>query len=105
VRVAEVTPSAGPLGPGASTAALRDGRMAVFTRPPNPPEPDRALRYGTILVEPDAAMLSGPVEQHAAGRLRTRVAHVLPLEKAARGHELAEAGGLRGKVVLVPEGR
>jgi hypothetical protein len=30
---------------------------------------------------------------------------VLPLEEAARGHELAEAGALRGKVVLVPEGR
>jgi NADPH:quinone reductase-like Zn-dependent oxidoreductase len=94
-----------PLGPGASTAALRDGGMAVFTRPPNPPEPDRALRYETILVKPDAAMLSGLAEQLAVGRLRTRVAHVLPLEEAARGHELAEAGGLRGKVVVVPEGR
>lgn len=93
-----------PLGPGASTAALRDGGMAVFTRPPNPPEPDRDLRYETILVKPDAAMLSGLAEQLAAGRLRTRVAHVLPLEEAARGHELAEAGGLRGKVVLVPGG-
>lgn len=93
-----------PLGPGASTAALRDGGMAVFTRPPNPPEPDRDLRYETILVKPDAAMLSGLAEQLAAGRLRTRVAHVLPLEEAARGHELAEAGGLRGKVVLVPVG-
>jgi NADPH:quinone reductase len=94
-----------PLGPGASTAALRDGGMAVFTRPPNPPEPERALRYETIRVKPDAAMLSGLAEQLAAGRLRPRVAHVLPLEEAARGHELAEAGGLRGKVVLVPEDR
>jgi NADPH:quinone reductase len=94
-----------PLGSGASTATLREGGMAVFTRPPNPPEPDRALRYETILVKPDALMLSGLAEQLAAGRLRTRVAHVLPLEEAARGHELAEAGGLRGKVVLVPEGR
>jgi NADPH2:quinone reductase len=93
-----------PLGPAASTAALRDGGMAVFTRPPDPPEPDRALRYETVLVKPDAGMLSGLAEQLAAGRLRTRVAHALPLEDAARGHELAEAGGLRGKVVLVPEG-
>jgi NADPH2:quinone reductase len=94
-----------PLGPGASTAALRDGGTAVFTRPPNPPEPDRGLRFETVLVEPDAAMLRGLAERLAAGRLRTRVAHVLPLDEAARGHELAEAGGLRGKVVLVPEGR
>jgi NADPH2:quinone reductase len=93
-----------PLGPGASAAALRDGGMAVFTRPPAPPEPERALRYETVLVKPDAAMLSGLAEQLAAGRLRTRVAHAVPLEEAGRGHELAEAGGLRGKVVLVPEG-
>jgi NADPH:quinone reductase len=94
-----------PLGPGASTAALRDGGMAVFTRPPNPPEPERDLRFETILVKPDAAALKGLAEELAAGRLRTRVAHVLPLEEAARGHELAEAGGLGGKVVLVPTGR
>jgi len=89
-----------PLGPAASTAALRDGGTAVFTRPPDPPEPDRDLRFETILVEPDHAMLARLAEDLAAGRLRTRVARVLPLEEAARGHELAEAGGLRGKVVL-----
>ena len=94
-----------PLGPAASTPALRDGGMAVFTRPPNPPEPDRDLRFETVLVQPDAAMLSDLAERLAAGRLRTRVAHVLPLEEAARGHELAQAGGLGGKVVLVPSGR
>jgi len=30
------------------------------------------------------------------------VARVLPLEEAAEAHRLSEAGGLRGKVVLVP---
>jgi NADPH:quinone reductase len=40
-------------------------------------------------------------EQLAAGRLRTRVAQVLPLDEAAEAHRLAEAGGLHGKVVLV----
>ena len=94
-----------PVGPRASTAALRDGRTAVFTRPPDPPEPDRELRFETVLVQPDAAQLAELAGQLAVGALRTRVAEVLPLEEAARGHELAEAGGLRGKVVLVPEGR
>jgi NADPH:quinone reductase len=94
-----------PIGPSASTAALREGGAAVFTRPPDPPEPDRDLRFETVLVKPDAAMLRDLAEALAAGRLRTRVAHVLPLDEAARGHELAETGGLRGKVVLVPGGR
>jgi NADPH:quinone reductase len=89
-----------PLGPRASTATLRDGGMAVFTRPPDPPEPDRDLRFETILVEPDQAMLTRLAEELATGRLRTRVARELPLEEAARGHELAEAGRLGGKVVL-----
>jgi NADPH:quinone reductase-like Zn-dependent oxidoreductase len=53
-------------------------------------------------VKPDAAALTGFAEQLAAGRLRTRVAQVLPFEEAPRAHELAEAGGLHGKVVLVP---
>jgi NADPH:quinone reductase len=89
-----------PLGPAASTPALRDGRTAVFTRSQDPPEPDRDLRFETILVKPDQPMLAQLTEELAAGRLRTRVAHVLPLEEAARGHALAEAGGLQGKVVL-----
>jgi NADPH:quinone reductase len=94
-----------PVGPSASTAALREGGMAVFTRPPDPPEPSRDLRFETVLVQPDAALLAELAGQLAAGALRTRVAEVLPLEEAARGHELAEAGAPRGKVVLVPEGR
>ena len=32
-----------PLGPAASTGALRDGGTAVFTRPPDPPESERDL--------------------------------------------------------------
>ena len=91
-----------PLGPTVSTPPLRDGGTAVFTRPPDPPEPERGLRFETVLVRPDAAALRALAEQLSVGRLRTRVAHVLPLEDAARGHRLAEAGGLRGKVVLTP---
>jgi NADPH:quinone reductase len=94
-----------PIGPSASTAALRDGGTAVFTRPPNPPEPGRDQRFETVLVQPDAALLAELAEQLGAGALRTRVSHALPLDEAARGHELAEAGGLRGKVVLIPGGR
>jgi NADPH2:quinone reductase len=89
-----------PLGPERSTPTLRDGGTAVFTRPPDPPEPSRDLRLETIMVKPDQEALTGLAEQLAAGRLRTRVARVLPLEEAAEAHRLVEAGGLRGKVVL-----
>lgn len=38
----------------------------------------------------------------AAGRIRPRVARVLPLEKAAEAHALVEAGDIVGRVVLQP---
>jgi NADPH:quinone reductase-like Zn-dependent oxidoreductase len=91
-----------PLGPAASTPALRDGGTAVFTRPPDPPESDRDLRLESFLVSPDGAGLRELAGRLAAGELRTRVAQTLPLEGAAEGHRLAEAGGLHGKVVLTP---
>jgi NADPH:quinone reductase len=91
-----------PLGPTASTATLRDGGTAVFTRPPDPGEAEsgRDLRLESFLVSPDAVGLRELAERLAAGELRTRVARTLPLEEAAEGHRLAEAGGLHGKVVL-----
>jgi NADPH:quinone reductase len=89
-----------PLGPTVSTAALRDGGTAVFTRPPDPPEAERDIRLEWFLVSPDAVGLRELAGKLAAGELRTRVARTLPLEEAAEGHRLAEAGGLQGKVVL-----
>jgi NADPH2:quinone reductase len=90
-----------PLGP-ASTATLREGGIAVFTGPPQPPEPPPGRRFEVVLVQSDAEQLRALTADLEAGRLRTRVAEVLPLEQAARAHELNEAGGLRGKVLLAP---
>jgi len=89
-----------PLGPS-STASLRDGGVAVFTRPPGA-EPERGIRFETVRVQPDPDALSALARDLAAGSLRTRVAQVVALADAARAHALAEAGGLRGKVVLAP---
>jgi NADPH2:quinone reductase len=91
-----------PVGPRLSTGPLREGGTAVFTRAPDPPEPERDLHFQTLLVKPDAAALIEFAEDLAAGRLRTRVAHVLSFDEAPRAHRLTEEGGLRGKVVLVP---
>ena len=38
----------------------------------------------------------------ARGDLRTRVARTYPLTEVAEAHRVAEAGGLKGKVVLTP---
>jgi NADPH:quinone reductase len=88
-----------PLGPNDSTGALRDGGKAVFTRGTDPPTSDR-VELESFLVSPDGEALRELAARFAAGELSTRVAQVLPLEQAAEGHRLVEAGGLRGKVVL-----
>jgi NADPH:quinone reductase-like Zn-dependent oxidoreductase len=89
-----------PLGPAQSTGALRDGGPAVFTRPPDPPDVGRGLRLESFLVSPNRSALVDLSRELAAGELRTRIAKALPLDEVAEGHRLAEAGGLRGKVVL-----
>jgi NADPH:quinone reductase len=89
-----------PLGPS-SAAGLRPGGVAVFTRPPGGEAP-AGVQFETVRVMPDASALGALARDLGSGLLRTRVAHVLPLAEAARAHALAEAGGLRGKVVLAP---
>jgi len=86
----------------AAYAAVRDGGAAVSTRKVPEPDPARGIRQQVFLIEPDVARLAQLVDAVAAGWLRTRVDRVLPLADAEEAHRLNEAGGLRGKVVLVP---
>jgi NADPH:quinone reductase-like Zn-dependent oxidoreductase len=88
-----------PLGPRASTGALRDGGTALFTRPPDPPSSDR-VRLEVFLVSPNAEALRELAARFGAGQLKTRVARVLPLDEVAEAHRLVEVGGTRGKIVL-----
>ncbi len=53
-------------------------------------------------VHPDGDRLRRILEDVAAGRLAVRVAMRLPLEQAAEAHRRVEAGGMNGKIVLIP---
>jgi NADPH:quinone reductase len=89
-----------PIG-AASQAAAKDGGEVVFTRSPGDAEPERGITFKPMLVQPDAAALRSLAADLSEGRLRpSRVAQTLDLADAARGHALAEQGGLHGKVVL-----
>ena len=81
-------------------AALADGGVLVVTRPVSQADPARRISAHLVLVRADAGVLGALLQDAAAGLLRTRVAHTLPLAAAAQAHRLLEAGGLRGKVVL-----
>ncbi len=52
-------------------------------------------------LERQAGIVRQALELAAAGKLRVEVSHRLPLEQAAEAHRLLEAGGMRGKVVLL----
>jgi len=88
-----------PVG-AAAAASVRLGGVAVFTRRVEVPNRED-LRVETPLARPDPAALAKLTREVSEGTRRTRVGRVLPLARAAEGHRLAEAGGLRGKVVLV----
>lgn len=64
---------------------------------------DLTVRFVIVYAMPERAK-SAAIEaiQKAlqAGKLEHRVAHVVPLDEIARGHELIEQGGFRGTVVL-----
>jgi NADPH:quinone reductase-like Zn-dependent oxidoreductase len=89
-----------PVGEPAA-AAVADGGVLVTTRPTAPVDPARGVRQEIVLVRLDRPALRALVEAAADGRLRTRIAATLPLTEAAEAHRRFEAGGLRGKLVLV----
>jgi NADPH:quinone reductase-like Zn-dependent oxidoreductase len=90
-----------PVGPHLVGAA-RDGGTFVTVLDPATPAPERGIRVGKVSARPDAGQLGALLAGLAAGRLRTAVAHRLPLVEAGKALDLASAGGLRGKVVLLP---
>jgi NADPH:quinone reductase-like Zn-dependent oxidoreductase len=82
--------------------AVADGGTVLTTRPTAPVDPARKVHQHLVLVHLDQPALRELVQDVASGRLRTRVAATYPLAEAAEAHRRAEAGGLRGKLVLVP---
>jgi NADPH:quinone reductase len=89
-----------PLGPAAARR-LANGGTAVFTRGVREPPPE-GRRFEVVLVKPDHDALRRIIADVAEGLLTTRVAQVLPFAEASRAHELTEAGGNRGKILLTP---
>ncbi|WP_369240193.1 NADP-dependent oxidoreductase [Streptomyces sp. R21] len=58
------------------------------------------LRSTFMITEADQAGMREIASLAASGRLRARIDTVLPLEQAAKAHEIGEAGRTAGKIVL-----
>ena len=92
---------AAPVGP-AMVAAVRDGGAFTAVLDVTVPAAERGVRVAKVSAVPDADALRGLLDAVAAGTLAVRVAGTVPLGRAGEAHERAAAGGLRGKLVLVP---
>ncbi|MCA1842257.1 MAG: NADP-dependent oxidoreductase [Actinobacteria bacterium] len=82
-------------------AAVRDGGRAVTILPGSPLDDTGRVRVSTFSATVTAARLEEAARLIAGGRLRVEIAARLPLEEAARAHEMVETGHTRGKIVLV----
>jgi NADPH:quinone reductase-like Zn-dependent oxidoreductase len=88
------------LGYPALDAVRADGAFAAFTGAG--PVPLRGIRVVPVTIHAGGAALTGLSGLAAAGKLTLRVAGTYPLADAAKAHERLQAGGVRGRLVLVP---
>jgi len=89
------------LGP-AALARVRAGGVFVAVNDPAQPAPERDVRVTTVHVHADGAQLAELFAEAQAGRLRLRVAGTYPLAEAGAAQDRLAAGGVRGRLVLLP---
>jgi NADPH:quinone reductase-like Zn-dependent oxidoreductase len=86
----------------AALDAVRDGGVFVALSAGIAPVGLRGIDVATVFFRADAGQLTELVRLVEAGRLTLRVAGTYPLEKAADAHARLAAGGVRGRLVLLP---
>ncbi|MER6271497.1 NADP-dependent oxidoreductase [Streptomyces sp. NPDC001797] len=81
---------------------VRDGGGYVGVRPGGEPAPVRGVRTAAVAVTADGARLAELAGLVDEGVLTLRVAETFSLDDAAKAHARLAAGGVRGRLVLVP---
>lgn len=87
-------------GHPALDAVRARGAFAAFAG--TGPVPLRGIRVVPVTIHADGAALTGLSGLAAAGKLTLRIADAYPLAEAAKAHQRLQAGGVRGRLVLVP---
>ncbi|WP_433782705.1 NADP-dependent oxidoreductase [Actinomycetospora sp. CA-101289] len=88
----------------ALVALVRDGGVVVNTvvQTPTPADDGRGVRTVGVFVRSDREQLAHLVELVDRGELRVDVGRRVPLDELAAVHAEADAGTLRGRVVVLP---
>ena len=84
--------------------AIKDGGALATLRRWNGPT-ERGIRIEPVWVTDDienTAWLQQLADHAHAGRLTPRVATVLPMQQIQDAHQRLEAGGTRGRIVIIP---
>ncbi|MEV6337244.1 NADP-dependent oxidoreductase [Nocardia vinacea] len=92
---------AAALGPETLAAVRARGRFVSISVPATP-IPLRGTEVTTVLVHADRTQLDELVALVDKGHLTLRVAETYPLAAVTAAHQRLSAGGLRGRLVLVP---
>lgn len=83
---------------------LRPGSVLATVLLPPPVAPEgSSITVVPIIVEFDEPRLARFAEGVAEGKYRVPIARKLPLSQAAEAHRLFDAGGVGGKILLVPD--
>ncbi|MFF4322475.1 NADP-dependent oxidoreductase [Streptomyces sp. NPDC001568] len=102
--VSEVDVVIDALGDGTAERSLKvlkaGGHLISLPGPDSVPADAGAARAVWLLVEPDLGGLEGIAALADQGLLKPVVDTVLPLEQAAKAHEIGELGRTTGKIVL-----
>ena len=88
------------LGYPAMDAVRAGGAFVSFSGPA--PVPVRGVHVVPVTIHADGPALSALSAPAAAGKLTLRVAETYGLDDASLAHERLEAGGVRGRLVLIP---
>jgi NADPH:quinone reductase-like Zn-dependent oxidoreductase len=82
-------------------ALKRGGTLVSIIRPP---ATETAAAFGVtgayVFVQPNSEQLREIADLIDMGKIKPEVQTILPLEEAAQGHQISEAGHARGKIVL-----
>ncbi|MFJ6380910.1 NADP-dependent oxidoreductase [Kitasatospora sp. NPDC092039] len=89
-------------GVAAAIRAVADGGQFVAIDDNDQPAPERGITPRKSYVDEDGDQLRTLSELVTAGRLTVPTGRRYPLADAARAHQEFGAGGLRGKVLLLP---
>ncbi|WP_030206717.1 NADP-dependent oxidoreductase [Streptomyces sp. NRRL S-87] len=102
--VADVDVAIDTVGNGYGARSLKvlkpGGTLITLNGPDEIPAGADGFRTGWTLVEPDFNGMKALAALAAEGRLKPALDTVLPLEEAAKAHEIVEQGRTTGKVVL-----